>query len=132
MILGHSERRQYFGETDELVNLKVKAALKHELVPIICVGETLAQYEAGQTDAVVAGQVRGVLAGLTKEQVYDLVVAYEPVWAIGTGKAATGKGANAVVGLIRGTVAALFDRPRRTSCASCTAAASRPRTSSSS
>lgn len=107
VIVGHSERRQFFGETDEIVNLKVKAALKHKLVPIICVGETLAQYEAGQTEAVVAGQVRGVLSGLSAEQLYDTVMAYEPVWAIGTGKAATGAGANAVIGLIRKTVAEL-------------------------
>jgi triosephosphate isomerase len=108
VIVGHSERRQFFGETDEVVNLKVKAALRHKLVPIICVGETLAQYEAGQTDAVVAGQVRGVLSGLSAEQVYDTVIAYEPVWAIGTGRAATGGGANAVIGLIRKTAAELI------------------------
>jgi triosephosphate isomerase len=107
VILGHSERRQFFGETDEIVNLKVKAALKHKLVPIVCVGETLAQYEAGQTDDVVASQVRGVLAGLSVEQLYDMVIAYEPVWAIGTGKSATGAGANAVIGLIRQTTAEL-------------------------
>jgi triosephosphate isomerase len=107
VILGHSERRQFFGETDEIVNLKVKAALKHKLVPIVCVGETLAQYEAGQTDDVVVSQVRGVLAGLSVEQLYDMVIAYEPVWAIGTGKSATGAGANAVIGLIRQTTAEL-------------------------
>jgi triosephosphate isomerase len=107
VIVGHSERRQFFGETDEIVNLKAKAALKHKLAPIICVGETLAQYESGQTEAVVTGQVRGVLAGISAEQLYDAVIAYEPVWAIGTGKAATGTGANAVIGLIRKTVAEL-------------------------
>jgi len=110
VILGHSERRQHFGETDDLINKKVKAALKHKLVPIVCVGETLAQYEAGQTDEVVTAQVKGALAGVTSEQMYDVVVAYEPVWAIGTGKAATAQGANAVIGLIRRTVAALFDQ----------------------
>lgn len=108
VILGHSERRQYFGETDELINKKVKAALKHGLVPIVCVGETLAQHEAGQTEAVVTAQVKAVLAGLTPEQMRNVVIAYEPVWAIGTGKPATGRGANAVSGLIRQTVAALF------------------------
>jgi triosephosphate isomerase len=107
VIVGHSERRQFFGETDEIVNRKVKAAIKHKLVPIICVGETLAQYEAGQTDAVVVGQVRGVLSGISAEQLYDTVIAYEPVWAIGTGKSATGAGANAVIGLIRKTTAEL-------------------------
>ncbi|MBI3241372.1 MAG: triose-phosphate isomerase [Chloroflexi bacterium] len=109
VIIGHSERRQYFGETDETVNKKVKAALAHNLTPIICVGELLAEYEAGQTGAVVARQVRGAYDGLTAEQAAKTVIAYEPVWAIGTGKAATGAGANAVIGLnIRGVVADLF------------------------
>jgi triosephosphate isomerase len=109
VILGHSERRAYFGETDEAVNRKIKAALVHGLFPIVCVGETEAQYDAGQTEAVVGGQVRGCLAGLTAEQVAGLVVAYEPVWAIGTGKAATPAGAGAVIGLtIRGTIADLY------------------------
>jgi triosephosphate isomerase len=108
VILGHSERRAYFGETDEGVNRKVKAALAHGLLPIVCVGETEPQYDAGQTRAVVGGQVRGCLAGLSAEQVAGLVIAYEPVWAIGTGKAATAAGAGAVIGLtIRGTIAEL-------------------------
>jgi triosephosphate isomerase len=106
VILGHSERRAYFGETDEGVNRKVKAALAHGLTSIVCVGETEAQYDAGKTNEVVGGQVRGCLAGLTAEQVSGLVIAYEPVWAIGTGKAATAAGAGAVTGLtIRGAVA---------------------------
>jgi triosephosphate isomerase len=110
VILGHSERRAYFGETDEGVNRKLKAALAHGLLPIVCVGETEGQYDAGQTEEVVGGQVRGCLAGLAAEQVAGLVVAYEPVWAIGTGKAATAAGAGAVIGLtIRGTVADLYD-----------------------
>ncbi|MFC2036672.1 triose-phosphate isomerase [Chloroflexota bacterium] len=110
VIVGHSERRAYFGETDEGVNRKIKAALAHSLLPIVCVGETEAQYDAGQTEAVVSGQVRGCLAGLTAEQVAGLVIAYEPVWAIGTGKAATAAGAGAVIGLtIRGTIAQLYD-----------------------
>jgi triosephosphate isomerase len=110
VILGHSERRAYFGETDEGVNRKIKAALAHGLVPIVCVGETEAQYDAGETQAVVSGQVRGCLAGLTAGQVAGLVIAYEPVWAIGTGKAATPAGAGAVIGLtIRGTIANLYD-----------------------
>ncbi len=110
VILGHSERRAYFGETDEGVNRKIKAALAQSLKPIVCVGETEAQHDAGETESVVSGQVRGCLAGLPAEQVAGLVIAYEPVWAIGTGKAATPAGAGAVIGLnIRGTVAELYD-----------------------
>ena len=109
VILGHSERRAYFGETDEGVNRKLKAALAHGLHPIVCVGETEAEYDAGQTEQVVSSQVRGCLAGLTSEQVAGLVIAYEPVWAIGTGKAATAAGAGSVIGLnIRGTIAGLY------------------------
>jgi triosephosphate isomerase len=109
VILGHSERRAYFGETDEGINRKVKAALAHGLLPIVCVGETESQYDAGQTQAVVGGQVRGCLAGLSAAQVGGLVIAYEPVWAIGTGKAATAVGAGAVIGLsIRGPIAELY------------------------
>jgi triosephosphate isomerase len=109
VILGHSERRAYFGETDEGVNHKIKAALAHGLVPIVCVGETEAQHDAGQTEHVVGGQVHGCLAGLTATQVAGLVMAYEPVWAIGTGKAATAAGAGAVIGItIRGTLAAMY------------------------
>ena len=110
VILGHSERRAYYGETDEGVNRKIKAALAHGLVPIVCVGETEAEYDAGQTEEVVGGQVRGCLVGLTAEEVAGLVMAYEPVWAIGTGKAATAAGAGSVIGLtIRGTIARLYD-----------------------
>jgi triosephosphate isomerase len=110
IILGHSERRAYFGETDEGVNRKLKAALDYGLLPIVCVGETEAEYDAGQTEQVVGGQVRGALSGLSAEQVAGLVIAYEPVWAIGTGKAATAAGAGSVIGLtIRGTVAKLYD-----------------------
>ncbi len=109
VILGHSERRQYFGETDETVNKKVKAALAHHLKPIVCVGENLAQNEAGQTQAVVSTQVRGAFKDLARDDAASIVVAYEPVWAIGTGKAASGAGANAVIGLhIRGTLAELY------------------------
>jgi len=110
VILGHSERRAYFGETDEGVNRKIKAALAHGLQPIVCVGETEAQHDAGQTEKVVGGQVRGCLADLTAEEVGGLVMAYEPIWAIGTGQAATAAGAGAVIGLtIRGTIASLYD-----------------------
>ncbi len=109
VILGHSERRQYFGETDENVNRKVHAALAHRLTPIICVGENLAENEAGQTGDVVTRQVRGAFAGLPAEAAQQTIVAYEPVWAIGTGKAATPAGANAVIaGPIRGALAGLY------------------------
>jgi triosephosphate isomerase (TIM) len=107
VILGHSERRQLFGETDEGVNKKTRAALEHELIPIVCVGEDLEQREAGATLPLVTGQVRAALAGLTSEQVADLVIAYEPIWAIGTGRAATADDANEVIGAIRRQVATL-------------------------
>jgi triosephosphate isomerase (TIM) len=97
VILGHSERRQFFGETDETVNRKVKAAYAAGLTPIVCVGETLAENEGGKTAEVVERQVREGLKGLTSDQAMTLVVAYEPVWAIGTGRAATSEGANAVL-----------------------------------
>ena len=110
VIIGHSERRQYFGETDETVNKKIKTALAHSLTPIVCVGENLAQYEAGETGAVVSRQVKAGLDGLTADQARSSVIAYEPIWAIGTGKAATGAGANSVVALnIRGPLAEMFD-----------------------
>ncbi len=109
VILGHSERRAYFGETDETVHRKVAAALKHDLVPIVCVGETLAEREAGATEAVITRQVRGALAGFPPETVAAMVLAYEPVWAIGTGKAATPEEANRVVkDHIRATLAEMF------------------------
>lgn len=109
VILGHSERRAYFGETDETVRRRLLAALKHGLKPIVCVGETLEENEAGRTAEVVARQVRGALAGLTVDQAARLVIAYEPVWAIGTGKAATPRGANDVIsGIIRPALAEQF------------------------
>ena len=89
VILGHSERRAYFGETDEGVNKKVKAALKHGLTPIVCVGESLEQNEAGETHDFVSGQVKAAFAGLSAAEMAKLVVAYEPIWAIGTGRSAT-------------------------------------------
>jgi triosephosphate isomerase len=101
VILGHSERRQYSGETDALINLKVKKALKAGLVPIICVGETLSQREEGRTMETVSTQVNGVLDGLTPTEVSRGVIAYEPVWAIGTGKNATPEQAQEVHGRIR-------------------------------
>lgn len=109
VIIGHSERREYFNETDEGVNKKAKAALAHGLTPIICVGETLAQNEAGETQAFVSGQVRAALDGLTAEQVAGLIIAYEPIWAIGTGKSASAAQAGSIIGLsVRGPVADMF------------------------
>ena len=101
VILGHSERRTYFYETDELVNKKVLAAFRHGLRPIVCVGENLEQYESGQTEVVIREQVRLSLANISAEDAPKLVIAYEPIWAIGTGKAATSEGAGQVVHLIR-------------------------------
>lgn len=109
VILGHSERRAYYNETDEGVNNKVHAALAHNLTPIICVGESLAQNEAGETDAFVSGQVQVAFAGVTAEQAAICIVAYEPIWAIGTGKAADPAGAGLIIGLtVRGTIKKLF------------------------
>jgi triosephosphate isomerase len=109
VILGHSERRAYFGETDETVNKKVKAAFNIGLTPIMCVGETLAENEAGQTRVVVERQVREGLKDLTADQVASMVIAYEPVWAIGTGRAAGVDDANRVIGgMIRPLVNDLF------------------------
>ena len=109
VILGHSERRAYFGETDEGVNRKIKAALAHDLTPMICVGESLEQNEAGQTQSFVSGQVRAAFAGLTAEQASQCIIAYEPIWAIGTGKSATAAQAGSIIGLtVRGTIADLF------------------------
>lgn len=96
VIIGHSERRAYFGETDETVNKKVVAALKHGLTPIVCVGETLDQYESGLTAEVVRRQIKAGLAGIDSANAAKIVVAYEPVWAIGTGKASSGENANYV------------------------------------
>jgi triosephosphate isomerase len=107
VILGHSERRWYFGETDEIVNRKVKAALANNLKPILCVGERLEENEAGRTEEVVNRQVTADLHGI--EPVRDLVIAYEPVWAIGTGKAASGKLAAATIQFIRDVLAKLWN-----------------------
>jgi triosephosphate isomerase (TIM) len=96
VIIGHSERRTYFGETDESVNRKLQAARKAGLIPIVCVGETLEQYEAGSTSDVVRRQIRMGLAGIDAASARKIVVAYEPVWAIGTGKASSGENANTV------------------------------------
>jgi triosephosphate isomerase len=109
VILGHSERRQLMGETDAQVNQKVHAALKVGLVPIVCVGETLDQREAGQTTSVVRTQCEGSLAGLSSEQASGIVLAYEPVWAIGTGKTATPAQAEEVHADIRALLTKLFN-----------------------
>jgi triosephosphate isomerase len=109
VILGHSERRAYFGETDEGVNKKIKVALAHDLTPIVCVGETLELRQAGKTNAWVKGQVVAALEGLTGAQVESLIIAYEPIWAIGTGVAATTDDAQEVIGdVVRPTVSELF------------------------
>jgi triosephosphate isomerase len=109
VILGHSERRQFFGETDEGVNRKIKTALAHTLTPIACVGENLAQNEAGETAAFVGGQVKAAFAGLSAEQAVKVIVAYEPIWAIGTGKNADPATANRIIGLsIRGAIAEMY------------------------
>ena len=105
VITGHSERRQIFGETDELVNQKVKAILKHGMTPILCCGETLEEREAGTTEERVSGQVRAGLQGVTAEQTAGLVIAYEPIWAIGTGRNATPEDAQTVCKAIRAVVA---------------------------
>jgi triosephosphate isomerase len=107
VIAGHSERRELFGETDETVNLKVRAIYRHGMTPILCVGETLDEREAGTTESKVVGQVTAGLGGLSTEQVAGLVIAYEPIWAIGTGRTATPDDAQAVCGTIRATVAEL-------------------------
>ena len=108
VILGHSERRQYFGETDALVNQKVKVALESKLVPIMCVGESLEENEAGKTEEVISRQVINGLGGVKASP--DLVIAYEPIWAIGTGKAASGEQANTTISLIRTIVSRIWDQ----------------------
>lgn len=116
VILGHSERRQYFGDTDALINKRLGAVLKQNLVPILCIGETLAERQGGKLQAVLETQVKGALAGFTAEQLKTLVVAYEPVWAIGTGVTATtaqAQEAHAFVrGVLRGVVGGLADSIR--------------------
>jgi len=109
VIAGHSERRQLFGETDDMVQKKVHAILRHEMTPILCAGETLDEREAGTTESKVVGQVERGVTGLKAEQVAGIVIAYEPIWAIGTGHTATPDDAQAVCALIRSTVATRFD-----------------------
>jgi triosephosphate isomerase len=107
-LIGHSERRQYFGETDEIVNKKLHTALKHGVVPVVCIGEVLAEREAGLTEAVLKTQIAGAFAGITAEAAGPIVIAYEPVWAIGTGKTATPQMAVEAHKIIRAEVARLL------------------------
>jgi triosephosphate isomerase (TIM) len=105
VIVGHSERRELFGESDEDVNRKARAVLKHQMTPILCCGETLAEREAGEAEAKVRGQITAGLAGVPKAQVAGLVIAYEPIWAIGTGRTASSEDAQAMCAVIRSQVA---------------------------
>jgi triosephosphate isomerase len=109
VILGHSERRQYQKESDELISKKALAAHAASLKPIVCVGETLAEREANETEKVLEKQVRGSLAGITKDQIVETVIAYEPVWAIGTGKTAATAQAQEAHAFIRGVLTAMYD-----------------------
>ena len=110
VIIGHSERRQYFGETDETVNKKLNAALTNGLLPIVCIGETLEERESGVTKDVVKRQVSGALKGISKDQMLKIILAYEPVWAIGTGKTATPEQAQDVHAFIRDLLSELYDQ----------------------
>ena len=109
VIIGHSERRKYFAETDDTVNLKGKSALENNLKPIICVGETLEQREHGETEKIIESQIKLALKDLTKEQIRAIIIAYEPVWAIGTGKTATPEEANNVIKYIRKQIKELYN-----------------------
>ena len=108
VIIGHSERRQYYNETDESVNKKIKAAFENELKPIVCVGETLEERETGKTEDIITTQTRLALEGLTDEQVKNTIVAYEPIWAIGTGKTATSEDANNSIKSIRAEIRKIY------------------------
>ena len=110
VIIGHSERRQYYNETDETVNKKIKAAFENELKPIVCVGETLEEREAGKTEEKITSQTRLALEGLSKEQVKNTIIAYEPIWAIGTGKTATSEDANNSIKSIREEISKIYGK----------------------
>lgn len=110
VIIGHSERRQLFGETDEMVNKKALLSLKNGLRPIICVGETIEQRKSDLTAEVVVNQIEAAFDGITSDQATDVVVAYEPIWAIGTGETASAEDANSVIGTIRKTLARIYDQ----------------------
>ena len=108
VIIGHSERRQYFAETDETVNKKIKSAFKYDLKPIVCVGETLEEREAGKAEEIITSQTEKALDGLTNEQVENTIIAYEPIWAIGTGKTATSEDANNAIKAIRNKISNIY------------------------
>ena len=110
VIIGHSERRAYFAETDETVNKKIKAAFANELKPILCVGESLDQREAGKTEEIITNQTEKALEGLTNEQIKNTIIAYEPIWAIGTGKTATAEDANNSIKAIRNKIESLYGK----------------------
>ncbi len=110
VIIGHSERRQYFNETDEIVNKKVKAVLDHELKPILCVGETLEEREKGIEEDIVGEQIKNALEGISEEDASNIVIAYEPIWAIGTGKTASSKDANTMLGFIRNILGDIYNK----------------------
>jgi triosephosphate isomerase len=109
VIVGHSERRQLFGETDDMVNRKLRAVLRHGMTPIVCVGETLDEREAGATDAKVSGQTAAAFTGVKATEAAGCVVAYEPIWAIGTGRNATPDDANGTIGVVRGALRDVYD-----------------------
>ncbi len=110
VIIGHSERRQYFNETDETVNKKIKSAFENGLKPIVCVGETLEERESGKTESIITKQTELALEGLTNEQVENTIIAYEPIWAIGTGKTATSEDANNSIKAIRNKIEELYGK----------------------
>lgn len=108
VIIGHSERRQYFAETDEIVNKKIKAALSNGLKPIVCVGESLEQKEQGLTENIIRAQTKAALEGITENELENIIIAYEPIWAIGTGKTATSEDANNSIKAIRDEILKLY------------------------
>lgn len=108
-IIGHSERRQYFNETDDTVNKKLKSALSHDILPIVCVGETLEEREENRAEEVVKSQVTKGFEGISGEEIKNIVIAYEPIWAIGTGKTASSDDANAMCAFIRETIGGIYD-----------------------
>ena len=110
VVIGHSERRQYFGETDQTVNSRAKAALNAGLKPIICIGETLEEREGGKVEEVLVRQTKGAFDGIDQNELENIVIAYEPIWAIGTGKTATAQQANDTIKIVRDTMAELYSR----------------------
>lgn len=108
VVLGHSERRQYFNESDNIINKKIVAAFNNNIIPILCVGETLIERDSNITNEIIGRQIKLGLIGIEKELVRNIIIAYEPIWAIGTGKTATSEDANNTIGYIRGIVAEMF------------------------